>query len=228
MDTDPWDQVVYLLRKRRFEEVLTHCQLLIDRHPWHLKAYLTGVSVACMLGQYQLAQDFAFLGHGYFPKNEPLAFYARWAQDRLSEDGQGELWGASKARRSDLNCLAEAVVAYENGEFGRVLSTLKDLDCTHEVEPVWALKKVAVRMSAWRMLIRAGALLVFCVLMALFALGVWWTPIPGVVLVLSSLWLERLIIAGLGDVLGQYPELLHAITLVELRRIVRSPEPVVY
>jgi len=228
-EVDPWDQVVYLLRKRRFEEVLTHCQLLIDQHPWHLKAYLTGASVACMLGRFQLAQDFAFLGHGYFPENEPLSFYVRWTQNRLGEEGLVEVepWPASMGACLALNQVAEAVLAYENGEFGHALYRLKALDDDHAVELVQSLKKVAVQVSAFRTLMRAGVLLVFCFLMALFALGFWWTLIPGVVLFGCSLWMDRWMLKGLGEVLGQYPDVLHRITLVELRRNVKSAVPVV-
>ena len=136
-------------------------------------------------------------------------------------------WPAAAVGRSDLNDVAEAVLAYENGEFGHALYRLKALEDAHAVELVQSLKKVATQVSTARTLMRAGVLLVFCFLMALFALGFWWTLIVGAVLFGCSQWIERWMLKGLGETLAQYPEVLHRITLVELRQIVKSPEPLV-
>ncbi len=81
----PWDEVLKVVRRGRYEEALARCGQVVDDQPWHRNAYVAGAVLATFLGKPLRAEDFALVGSKYFPDDAVLHYHTGLARMRQKD-----------------------------------------------------------------------------------------------------------------------------------------------
>lgn len=105
-DPTSWDEVASFVRRGDLPTAFLRCRWILEGQPWHRDAYAAGAMLALALRRPDEAEDLAFVGTRYFPRDGLLLHYlgiARLHQDRLVE--------AEVALRQALRCEPELLVA---------------------------------------------------------------------------------------------------------------------
>lgn len=87
MAPTPWDEVRDLVRRGDFPTAFLRCRWILEGQPWHRDAYAVGAMLGVVLRRASDAEDMAFVGTRYFPKDAVLFYYlglSRVHQNRLS------------------------------------------------------------------------------------------------------------------------------------------------
>ncbi len=121
----PWDEVRDFVRRGDFPTAFLRCRWILEGQPWHRDAYAVGSMLGVVLRRSSDAEDMAFMGTRYFPRDGLLFYYLGLA--RLH---QGRRGAAVEALRSALALdpmlvIARSLLTLSLVESGRYLEALR-------------------------------------------------------------------------------------------------------